>query len=258
MWQKYKIEEGKIFTSKIGHSQFWIEKQNKIWHVAKLKDQDPEQSNRPLTEVDSLPDGVDWSYHVADKHNMLQIAPSSPDRPIIVKPKKTFTVLPNMSLDIYIKVPIWLQLYASSVKPENLILEFPSQELSSTWFGAPDNGELAYSLIDEIIFDLKEEKLEAYSAICPIEIRNESETSLDFQRLSVPVDQLNIYSNSAVLCTNEVKVKFKGEEKSSEVHISAGSPPIFEGLKQINKARNSSSDNILKKSFSFIKSFTEY
>lgn len=258
LWQKYKFEENGIYTTQVGNCRFWIRKLDKIWQIAKTNLSVTETIAGQLTKVDALDEGVDWSHHIANKHSQLHLLPSTPERPLIVKPTKNISILAGMNLDIYLEVPLWIQLYVSSVKDENLLLEFPVNEPSSTWFGEPDNGELAYSYPGDIYFHSGDISLHSGMAICPLKIRNESESALAFQRLSVPVEQLNLYANQEMICTNEVNVRYKGEDKTSEIQISGGNPTITEGLKIINNARIRTSRNILKKSFSFIKSITDY
>ncbi|MBN1950515.1 MAG: DUF432 domain-containing protein [Bacteroidales bacterium] len=259
LWQKYKFGEAEIYSSAIGQYQFWIKKQGKLWYVARMKMAEASQSvESKLDKVTSLAEGSDWEFNIADKHCHAYIMPATPDRPLIIKSSKKISVLPRMSLDLFIEIPVWIQLYASSVKPENLLLEFPSSELSSTWFGDPDNGELAYSYSKEIIYDPEEIRPVSGNAVCPIRIKNESDITLNFQRLSVPIFLLNLYGNSEMLCTNEVNVRYKGDDNTSEIHIAGNNPSVSEGLKLIVNARIKSNRSFLKKSFSFIKSIADY
>lgn len=259
LWQKYKFEEGEILSSSISQYRFWIKKQQKIWQVALLKSAETSVSHdAQLVKVPELNAGCDWEYSIADKHSHAYIMPATPDRPLIIKSSKKISILPGMNLDIFIEIPVWIQLYSSSVKAENLLLEFPSTQLSSTWFGDPDNGELAYSYPNEIYFRPEDiDPLEG-NAICPIRIKNESDITLELHRLSVPIVQLNLYANEKILCTNEVNVRYKGEDYTSEIQIAGSNPAISEGLKLLANARIKSSRNFLKKSFSFIRSIADY
>ena len=258
MWQKYKFEENRIYTAKIGFTRFWVEKQQKIWRITHRNEetQNPSLDER-FEKISSLPEDISWDQFIADKHSMLQLAPSLPDRPVVVKPETPFTIMSGTNLDIYIKIPLWIWFYSSSIKTENLLLEVITTELSSTWFGDPTNGELAYSLQSGIIQNLTEITTAPHEAICPIKIHNESLSTLQFQRLSIDVTRLNIYANQNLTCTNEVKVRFRGEE-NTEVQIVQSVPSFQEGLKLIGNARNLPDKNLLRKSFYFIKSFTQY
>ena len=259
MWQKHKFEENKIYTAKIGFTRLWVEKQQKIWRIAFCNEEDTRSSSDKSFEIaPAIPDNITWNQYIADKHSTLQLSPSLPDRPIVVKPEIPFTIRTGTNLDIFVKIPLWVQLFSSSVKPKNLLYEIITTELSSTWFGDPTSGELAYSLQSGIIQNLTEIDIAPNEAICPIQIRNESLSILHFQRLSIDVTQLNIYANQNLVCTNEVKVQFRGEEQNTEVQIIQSVPSVQESLKLIGNARNLPDKNLFRKSFYFIKSFTQY
>ncbi len=258
MWHKYKFEENKTYSTKIGKTRLWIEKQKKIWRIASQIEEQKEFLSDGFQIIQTVPENIPWQQYVGDKNNNLQLLPNLPNQPVVIKPEIPFTIMAGMNLDIYVKIPLWIQLYSSSVKPENLLFEMSTTELSLTWFGDPTNGELAYSLQSDIIQKVPDNGSLTDEAICPINIRNDSLSILNFQRLSIDTNELNVYANQNLLCTNEVKVKFKGEEQNSEVNILHGSPAIAEGLKQIGYARSKPDKNLLRKSFYFIKSFTQY
>lgn len=258
MWSKYKIEDGQIYTAKAGLTRFWIQRFYSFWRIATFQEEYPEFSVEGLRIVTTLPSGIDWSHMIAGKQNTLIVHPALPDKAVIIKPEQSVTLLPSMKLEILNKIPLWIQLYSSSVKPENLIIEFPSIKLCPTWFGDTDYGELAYRLPGHIIFDLKQDKIEKYEAVCPVKIFNESPKLMNFQRLAIHADQLNLYSGSEFFCTNELRISHKEEEQTSDVQIISGSPSLTEGLKQVSSAREKPNLNLLKKSFHLIKSFTQY
>jgi hypothetical protein len=257
MWSKYKLEEEKIYSAKLANMRFWIQKYHTLWRIVNTQEESLEEQLQELKIVSSLAEELDWTHLVADKHDTLIIQPALPDKAVIIRPIKNISVLPSMKIDIVVRIPLWLQFYTSSVKPENLLLEFPGIPLSSTWFGEPDNGELAYRLPQSIHFSL-EGKVAPYEAICPVRIQNESTETLHFQRLSVPANQLNLYINTLGIFSNEVRVEYTGDEKMNTVNIVTGGPAIAAGSKLIAEARSKHSKNLLKKSFHLIKSFTQY
>ncbi|MBN1599425.1 MAG: DUF432 domain-containing protein [Bacteroidales bacterium] len=257
MWTKYKFEVDKILTSKAGNTKFWINKLDQTWQIV-TKSVSDEKDSESVQFVDSLSEDLEWDHYVADKHTSILILPALPDRSIIVRPKHTLKVLPKTSFDFFIKIPVWIQLYSSANKPENLIMEFPSVKMSSTWFGEPDNGLLAYSLMDDIIHKIDLKSVLNFEALCPVKIRNESTTVLNFDRLAIEAELLTLYKGDNILCTSEVLLKHKGDDQSSEVQIGAGNPKLDENLKQINSPRILPSKNLIKKSFYIIKSIAQY
>ncbi len=257
MWKKYTIEPNKIYYWKLGACEFWVKKQNKEWQIASKNFNEPLMETSIAKEVDE-PNDVEWKSFIADKSNLLNIVPALPDRPVVVKPNNTFKLLPNMNVQLYVHIPVWIQLYSGSAKKENLVYEFSSYELSSTWFGYPDNGILSYSLTNSIDTSFDKSSLANFKTVCPIKITNDCQTALDFQRLSLLVEFLNIYSENNLLFTSETKVKFKGENVVSEINYGQSAPSFIENPKHLASPRNPEKNNVLKKSFHFIKSLTDY
>ena len=259
MWKKYKIDDNVIYNSRIGSSILWLEKSKNIWSYAIDKTNSDSTGTDSLQSAKKLPDDFEWQGHLGSDASSIHILPAMPDRAVVVKPDKNLAILNGTTIEVFLLIPVWLRIYASSVKDENLLLEFPTTDLSSTWFGAPDNGELAYSLPANALFDTIGLTDSANStAICPVKINNESGAVLNFERLSVPAPQLNLYSKENQLFTNEIRLKYKGEDNQNEVQIINGSPSIAEGSTHLSSARIKDSKGLFQRSFYLIKSFTQY
>ena len=138
------------------------------------------------------------------------------------------------------------------------MFEIPLRELSSTWFGDPDNGILSYSLPKGSYGSLGSNNPKGYEIICPVRITNSSTGQLDFQRLCLHVDFLGIYYGQNYLYTNETRVRYKGENIISDIHYTNQPPPSVENTKQLSSPRNQEKSNVFKKSFHLIKSLTDY
>lgn len=163
-----------------------------------------------------------------------------------------------MNINIYVNIPLWIQFYAGADNKDKFIYELSVFELSCTWFGEPDNGILSYSLFSPITTSLQKNSLKNEEALCPIKIYNESGTTLDFQRLAISVDFLNIYSENNLLYTNEIKVSYKGEKIISEIKYSQQAPGFLKEYKHLSRPRNPEKNNVLRKSFHLIKSLTDH
>lgn len=258
MWKKYVIDENKVYFWKLGESEFWIKKKYKEWQIATKTN--TEQANEIVIAAEvNAPVEVDWKSFIADKNNTLNIVPALPNLPVVVRPQNSFKLLPNMNVQLYVHIPVWIQLYAGTVKRENLIHEFPSQELSNTWFGDPDNGVLSYSLNNLVHISIEKEiLLRNNEVLCPVRIANEASLPLDFQRLSLLSEFLNIYTKNNLLYASEIKVKFKGENIVSDINYLQNAPTFIENSKHLALPRNPEKSSVLKKSFHFIKSLTDY
>lgn len=257
MWEKRSIEEGKIYYGKLGNKSFWIKKNGKEWKISNETTKGhPEEMD--FTSVEHDPEGIKWNSYIADRNSILNLQPALPDRPIVLKPKNIFQLLPGMNTQLYFHIPIWIQFYSGNIKKENLITEFPSTELSSTWFGDPDNGVLSYSLQSEINTNLTKTGQLHHETLCSVKIINNSSTILNIQRLLLHVEFLGIYSENSHLYTSEIKVTFKGENAVSDLYYSPHAPSFLEKSKQLTTPRNPERKNVLRKSFHFIKSLTDY
>jgi hypothetical protein len=256
MWTKYSIKEGTLYTWKGGTKEVLLKKREKEW-LFHVKD-DLELQNEILFE-EGLSQGSDleWSIFIGDKKSDLHLSPALPDRPIVVKPSTAVKILPGKEVLIFVQVPLYLQFYNEVVKKENLIFESPTQELSSTWFGEPDAGSLAFSLNLDFAEILKKPVKVSPTIICPIHLVNESEDALDVQRLLLQVEYLHVYANKNELWANEVKIRFKGENEVSDVQYINKAPNFGENLRQISAPR-SKTISVISKSFHFIKSLTNY
>ena len=256
MWTKYKIEDNKTYSGQTGKCSFQLTKQGKTWFI-RHENVSTKKLTSPAAGKSVLP-GEEWEYYVGDKTGSLLLLPALPDKPVIVKPANTFRILPGKSIDIYLTIPLWIQFYNGTAKSENLICEIPETEPSSTWFGDPDNGLMGYAYRGPIELSAKPEKTDPWLILCPVKIRNESAAALDFERMCLHCEQLDLYLLNERLFANEFRIRFKGVEQVGEVHITPGSPSLAEGARQIAQARTRPDKSLIKRSFYFIKSISQY
>jgi hypothetical protein len=245
IWQKIKFASGDKYELSIGDIRFTIIRHQREWQIGWIK------SPHIVTSEAEF----NWTYFISERSE-INIIPALPDRSLVLKPSHLVRVMPKTSIINYIRIPIWVQFYTGAVKPENMVFEFPVEELSSTWFGEPDNGELAYSLPHPIETAFTQPTLQHNYAICPLNISNESAEILDFQRLLVSIRYLSIYNEGDLLCTNETKVRYKGEQHSNEVTFVQGKPDLSKNLQHLSSPRDTATKSILKKSFSLIKNLS--
>lgn len=257
MWEKRSIEEGKNYVGKLGNTSFWVKKNGKEWKIANESTKG-HSDEIDFSPVEDVPEGIEWSSYIADGNSILNFLPALPDRPIVLKPKNIFQLLPEMSTQLYFHIPVWIQFYSGNIKKEHLITELPSTGLSSTWFGDPDNGVLSYSLQSEINTNLTKAGQLHNETLCSVMVINDSPTILNIQRLLLNVEYLAIYSENSNLYTSEIKLTFKGENAVSDIDYSPHAPSFLKKPKQLATPRNPERKNVLRKSFYFIKSLTDY
>ncbi len=255
MWGKYNIDTDKSYVCAVGKKKIFIKKRNKEWL---LHEGSKELSNGCEFVSCDTSEMEDWNVVVADKNNTINILPSLPNLPVVVRPQYSFKLLPAMHIELFVNIPVWVQFYAGIQKKENLLADIPVMQLSNTWFGDPDNGSLCYSLPGNIYSHLLPDQIPSYMAVCTLKIFNDASTTLDFQRLLLQLDAVNLYLSNGVLYTNEIKVKFKGENQVSDFMISKQTPSFVQNAKHLAHPRNTDKDGVLKKSYYFFKSLTDF
>lgn len=195
---------------------------------------------------------------VIGKIQEVLILPALPDRTLVLKPKTNLSILPSTTFKFYVYLPATFQLFAGSAQAENKIFEHAQENLSSTWFGEPNDGELCYALYSSFDTEINEEKKGNNFVICPIEITNNSKESLEVTRLAVRGMHLTIYANHELMISNKVKIKYNGFETLSDIQFSKTVTPSIPGLKQITAARIPEDKTMLKRSFQLIRHITQY
>lgn len=192
------------------------------------------------------------------KARELSILPALPDRTLVLKPKSNLSILPETTFKFYVYLPINFQLYSGTAKPENKVFEHAPTNLSSTWFGEPNDGELCYALYTSFDTEINKDKIGNEFVICPVEISNSSKEPLDVKRLAVRGLHLNIYSNNQLMISNKVKIIYNGFEKLSDIQFSKKVTTSIPNLKQIADARVPENSTVLKRSFQLIRHITQY
>uniref|UniRef100_UPI003216D4A6 DUF432 domain-containing protein n=1 Tax=uncultured Draconibacterium sp. TaxID=1573823 RepID=UPI003216D4A6 len=195
---------------------------------------------------------------VVGKANEITIIPALPDRTLILKPKTNLSILPATTFKFYVYLPATFQIYAGTVKPDNKIFEQTIENLSSTWFGDPNEGELCYALYTSFDTLINDEKKGTEFVICPVEITNNSKETLEVKRLAVRCVHLNIYANNELMISNKVKIKYNGFDTLSDIQFAKSATTSIPNLKQIAAARIPENNTILKRSFQLIRHITQY
>lgn len=184
----------------------------------------------------------------ASNENKLLFIPALPADPVVLKPDEDIFLMPHQKMVLYVRVPVWMQIYSGIQKPEHLLTEIPVKVLSDIWFGEPQSGEKGSTLrFDESFLDRS--KSDEFEIVCPVEIYNASDLQLPFHRFALRTRHLSIYSTPEGLMANETKIKYSSEEAVSNV-VYVKKAPILKAVR-ICEPRESAPTKILGRSFSF-------
>lgn len=260
--QQLNLEEGAWYSLRAGELEMLLKRETNEW-IEGIRHY-PGQSvfSTGLEKLSSLPTGLygDFSeeytwyrYLIGDEYR-LELMPSLPDRPLVLKPSVRRKILPGHRARLLFFIPVWIQLYGVRKDASHMVSEYPTTVLSSTWFGDMQGGELCYALETVLLQEVKNiTPPTAFHAACILNIRNSSNLLLDFFRMAVHVEYLSLFGDGEKLYTNEVNVTFTGIDQVSQVKYAARGPRGLAELKKLTEPRETASKSILKRSFSFIK-----
>jgi len=251
LWDSNEIEVKKDYHWKIGSLDLWVKKADDEWLIAYTQViEDLDNKKSIIAKPQKKPEGLGWNRFVI-------VVPVLQDRAIVVGSETPVKILPGNKALFFMSIPIWVHVYVGENK-KVMLTEIPTIVLSNTWFGDPMTGELGYSLSTNARRSIKELRISPQRAVCPVWVKNDTPSQLDFQRLSVHVEHLRVYRGSKRLWTNEVQVDFFGEDQPSHIDFSDKIPNFEEGCVLLSEERKPVDKSLLKKSVSILKYFTTF
>ncbi len=253
-WGKFTLPETENLSWFFGTHHLYVKKDHRECKIALEKnDNDKTDANDDKNNSQTLKE-YDWKSYIIDTED-ISVLPALPDRPIIVKLSCPVKLAPRMSFDLYIPVPLWIQIYQGEERNKQLLLNEPLTTLSDTWFGEVDKGELSYDLEVEIIREINQEDDTLVPVIfCPIHITNQSTLMLDIQNIFFQVPYLSVYSFGNKLTGTKTYMNFKGTDPVSNITFEEDHPGTDYML--LNEPREPGIGNLFRRGFSFIKSLT--
>jgi hypothetical protein len=263
LWEPKEIKPETWYHTRIGPLDFWIKRSQADWYLTHERQLDREKVQQvpaPLhfAQTDSRVQRLTWTRWVAgEESNQVQFLPALPDRSLVIRPRYPLNVPRGKDVLFFVNIPVWVRILVG-LPEKTTLFELPTVVLSKTWFGDPTTGELCYSLKTKAMRDLNAVENHAYMATCPVLIRNQAPSDLDFQRICIRVEHLTVYQGETRLWTNQVEVQFRGEELTSQIIMNRDIPGFDEAAEAICPAREPVEKSLLKKSFFFLKSLTGF
>lgn len=261
LWQAKQLRRDTWYHTRIGPLDLWVKRFPGDWYVAHQRETDrsrvkpqpaPLHQAQTLTRVNS----ITWNRWVAgEQSNSIRLVPAMPDHSLVIRPRYPLNVPRGQEVLFFVNIPVWVRLLVG-LPDEVQLCELPTVVLSKTWFGDPVTGELCYSLKTKAPRRLEMVENHAYMAVCPVLVRNQAATDLDFQRICIRVEHLNVYRGETRLWTNQVEVLFHGEDQTSQIITRRRAPEFDEAAEMVCEAREPAQPSLLKKSFFFLKALS--
>jgi hypothetical protein len=198
----------------------------------------------------------DTGVTILDSLEPLTVRPILPERPLVLQPETELRLIPGAVITTSVPLPLSLSLEFDRPGRPQPVREFPTVQLSKTWFGEPDSGESAYSWKTTLDERPLPEETDPWIAVCPLVVRNESPENLEFKRMILRVPQLSLFSAGNRLVTNTVTIRFRGQTQVSQVAFAKRPKGVQEPLTKLSEPRMPADKTLLRRSFAIIKTIS--
>lgn len=247
-----------VATKKTSDSDQKTEKEQEEWTPSKQRESAKESRNddghslaRVQEIIDFDPD-LKWSRWALRNEGMsVQLSPVFPNLPVVVKPEYQFKLIQGGSAEIYVRIPVWIQVKALS-ENDLRITELPSLQLSRTWFGSFFDGELCYWFKTTARRVLEENIFKPHLCVCPIEIVNNSDEELEIDKLCLRTEQLSIFMDAKSLWSDHMTIEYKGGNNFSDIIVSGKPPKEAKDATLIGTPRNPVRKGFAQRTFRLI------
>jgi hypothetical protein len=245
-WGEFKLNDGQTVTRNLEKMRLWFRRElNEIW----IARQELVSDSKDLIE----PEASEWTrYVLPEKGSVIELRPTTPDRPIVVRPLNSFKVFPGAEATVYTSIPAWTVVKLPQKKGK-IITEFPLVPLSETWFGNPTEGELCYAAVTRALRHFQPELVNPYRIICQLDVLNKSNEELQVEKFCFRVGHLSLFKNDDRLWADVTRIQYEGSEQHSNIMMTGRSPEIADGAKLITDPRESQKKGIKKKTFQLMK-----
>jgi hypothetical protein len=258
VWDEVEIAQKRCAAWRFPRRSIWVERVESEWHV--LTQEEPESgkdARSGFVARAEKPRSEQWRHYLHKDGARLSPAPVLPDRPLVVKPDRSLTLLPGQNAIFFLELPLWFRLSTVGSRP-SMIFEEPLNVLTRTWFGDPLTGELCYGLATRLHHALDSADVSACIAICPLTVTNDSDTDLPFEKICLHAENLSVFRGSRRLWSNSLTVVFKGADLATQIEIAQGAPGYEDGLVQVSAARLPASGWNIRRTFGMLKSFADF
>lgn len=255
IWQPVTVKKNQCLEIHLGGLCVWVCNAGDEWHVGHeylAGQMIPARTG----QIKQQPDGKSWQRWTKEPaDDIIRLKPVMPDRAVVVKSGSPLTIPMKSSTRFFIGIPLWLQVTAGK-KGEAVMLEKPVMQLSNTWFGDMESGELCYYLESAVSQSVDFKAPFTGKVICPVQVANQSKESLEMATLRVDVKYLSIFAGRERLWSNGLKVTQPEGRNYSQVEVKKNPPQVNGAIKRMSDSREVHKTGLLKSTFSGLMQIT--
>lgn len=223
-WNDRTLADGERLRADFADLTLVIHSFMEEWRVAVV---DPSRRSE-LEDLDNLPEDLPWErWDRGPEDTTLSFRPVFPDRPVIVRPRAPLHLSPKAKALFYIGIPSWIELSAEVEGDRRVLCAWPTVRLSNSWHGDPTSGILCYASKTRARRQFVTEEWADYDIATTIEISNQTENTLPFDRLLMETDHLAIFSHGGRLWSNHARIRAADDD--SDLDGIVFSPKPYDG-----------------------------
>lgn len=230
-WGRFKIPGGETMETHLGPLTILLKMEGDEIRLSHLR----EGGTLPLLPGPRPPG--EWERWASSQAlSEVEFIPAFPDRPLVLQPENPFRLLPGAKARIFVRVPLWVQLQIPG-KQGALLAELPTLILSDTWWGGFVDGEIAYWLHITARREAGPGIFLPDRVLCPLALENRSGEDLPVEKILLRVAHLSIFRGPGSLWSDEVRIRYRGEEEGSELDMTGRTPPEAPGANRLAAPR---------------------
>ncbi len=239
--------DDEIFKCRIGPLSLFLKKQlNDMW-IASSRDENRDGDPEELPEI------PDWQrIALPEKHQEIQLNPVFPDRSVVIDTENIYRVFRKARSRVYCRIPVFIRVTPKD-RDDVIIAEIPTVILSNTWFGDFTEGELSYALSSTARRVLHKELFDPHLVVCPMEINNQSENELRFEKMCLRVDRLSIYVKDGEMWADETLITHHGRDSHSDIEMKGVVPVEAKGALLLSRPRTPVRRSVAVRTFKILR-----
>ncbi len=252
-WAPLEVPTDRILTCRLGPLALDIHHAPGEWRLLHRHDDDeadaPAEAELAVAVGSIDDDGAD-RFMVADPDPRLTLVPCLLDRPVVIRPRQPVFLPQGEAITLYVSTPVVVAVRVGA--GDRLLREIPSLPLSDTWFGSTTReGELCYSGRTRARHLRAELPRRAHRAVTPFQVRNEADTPLPLDRLSLPVQMLSVYGAAdGGLWTEPLSLTRGGDSDLAALDVEEDAPEFAGATERLSGPREPRTSGGLVRAFS--------
>jgi len=235
-WLTIPLKENEASIWSIANVSVYAQRVSGDWMLAR------DESEEAITEqqvqkISSVPLGLDWKrWALNKKADEIRFWPTFPDKSLVVKTRVPVIIPPKTSIELYINIPIWLEISVAQGEEYYSLDKVAPSRLSNTWYGTLFEGELCYAIKSRARRALEDLNNGPLQAVCLFKINNQSENSLPVDKIRILPEHLTLYQTLDRLGTSSVTIDFQGDENGSKVSYESVAPEFLKDGRLVREA----------------------